>query len=133
MQKDVDIIGRGWTFPPRIGPQGAIALTNDNNELSQAIQIILSTPLGSRVMRPTFGCRLQELVFAPNNSNTHGLVIYYVKEALTKWEPRIQALKVDAWADTEEPNKLVTSIEYQVIATNNVYNLVYPFYLQKSP
>jgi len=35
--------------------------------------------------------------------------------------------------DRSQPNKLDTNIEYQVIATNNVYNLVYPFYLQKSP
>ena len=58
------LIGRGWAFPPKIGPHGGLALTNEQTELDQAIQIILSTTPGQRVMRPEFGCRLQELVFA---------------------------------------------------------------------
>ena len=62
------LIGRGWSFPPEIGAQGGIALTNERSELRQSVEIILSTSPGQRVMRPTFGCRLQELVFAPNNS-----------------------------------------------------------------
>src|SRR5688572_12555892 len=107
MQKDVDIIGRGWTFPPRIGPQGAIALTNDNNELSQAIQIILSTPLGSRVMRPTFGCRLQELVFAPNNSETAAAARRFVEEAIGMWEPRIRLTKLEIGPDTNNAHCLL--------------------------
>jgi len=65
-----EIIGRGWAFPPRIGPQGGIALTHERNEIDQAIHIILSTSPGERVMRPTFGCRLHDIVFDPNNSHT---------------------------------------------------------------
>lgn len=126
-------LGVGWKFPVDLDRRKGVGMSQFEENIEESILIILGTALGERVMRPDFGCAVHDLIFAPNNSNTHGLVIYYVKEALTKWEPRIQALKVDAWADTDEPNKLVTSIEYQVIATNNVYNLVYPFYLQKSP
>ncbi|RMG06376.1 MAG: baseplate protein [Planctomycetota bacterium] len=101
--------------------------------IEESILIILGTALGERVMRPDFGCAVHDLIFAPNNSNTHGLIIYYVKEALNKWEPRIQALDVKVKTDPREPSRVETRIQYQVIATNNVYNLVYPFYLQKSP
>ncbi len=101
--------------------------------IEESILIILGTALGERVMRPDFGCAIHDLVFAPNNSNTHGLIIYYVTEALNKWEPRIQALGVDCELGPGQGNRVNVSIEYQVIATNNVYNLVYPFYLQKSP
>ncbi len=126
-------LGVGWKFPVDLDRRKGIAMSQFEENIEESILIILGTALGERVMRPDFGCAVHDLIFAPNNSNTHGLVIYHVKEALTKWEPRIQALKIDAFADLSELNKLVTSIEYQVIATNNVFNLVFPFYLQKSP
>lgn len=124
-----DIIGRGWAFPPRIGPQGTILLTHDRNELEQSIIIILTTTPGQRVMRPTFGSRLQELVFAPNNSQTASQAVRHVEEALGMWEPRIRVIKVDAYPDPKKANQLVIEIEYEVKATHDKRSLVYPFYL----
>ena len=126
-------LGVGWKFPIDLDRRKGIALSQFEENIEESILIILGTALGERIMRPDFGCAVHDLVFAPNNSNTHGLIVYYVKEALTKWEPRIQALNVRCDLNTEEPSRVNTAIEYQVIATNNVYNLVYPFYLQKSP
>lgn len=126
-------LGVGWRFPVDLDRRKGLAMSAYEENIEESILIILGTALGERVMRPDFGCAAHDLVFAPNNANTHGLMVYYVKEALTKWEPRIQALKVVARADKDELARLDVSIEYQVIATNNVFNLVYPFYLQKSP
>ena len=126
-------LGVGWKFPVDLDRRRGIAMSQFEENIEESILVILGTALGERLMRPDFGCAVHDLVFAPNNSNTHGLVIYYVTEALNKWEPRIQALKVDCDVDPTALNKVDTKIEYQVIATNNVYNLVYPFYLQKSP
>ena len=127
-------LGRGWSLPliPGEGDR-ALPWAEGGDKVQQSIYIILDTEPGERVMRPDFGCAAHDLIFAPNNSNTHGLIVHYVKEALTKWEPRIQELEVHAGTDPEELNRLDVGIQYQVIATNNVYNLVYPFYLQKSP
>ena len=69
------IIGRGWHFPPVLDERGTVALTGDENEIEQAIQIIMNTAPGQRVMRPEFGSRIHELVFAPNNATTAGLAI----------------------------------------------------------
>jgi uncharacterized protein len=124
-----DIVGRGWTFPPKIDPQGRISLTNEENELDQAIQIILTTSLGQRVMRPNFGCRLQELVFAPNNSQTAAQARRYVEEALGMWEPRIRLVTVDVGPDPENGGRLLIQIEYEVKATYDKRSLVHPFYL----
>ena len=124
-----DIIGRGWAFPPRIGPQGTILLTHDRNEIEQAIFIILTTTPGQRVMRPTFGSRLQELVFSPNNGQTAAQAIRHVEEALGMWEPRIRLIKVDAYPDRLKANQLVIEIEFEVKATHDRRSLVYPFYL----
>ncbi len=124
-----DIVGRGWVFPPQIGAQGGIALTHERSEIDQAIYIILSTSPGERVMRPTFGCRLHELVFAPNNSHTAARARRYVEEALGMWEPRIRVIQVDVQQDAEADNTLVIGIRYEIKATHDQRSLVYPFYL----
>jgi phage baseplate assembly protein W len=126
-------LGVGWKFPIDVDRRKGIAMSQFEENIEESILIILGTALGERVMRPDFGCGIHDLIFAPNNSNTHGLIIYHVKEALMKWEPRIQALTVDADVDERELSKVYVKVEYQVIATNNVYNIVYPFFMQKSP
>ena len=124
-----EIVGRGWAFPPRIGAQGGIALTQERSELEQAIHIILTTSPGERVMRPTFGCRLQDIVFDPNNSHTAARARRYVEEALGMWEPRINVMRVDVHPDTDEANCLIIEIHYEIKATHDQRSLVYPFYL----
>jgi phage baseplate assembly protein W len=126
-------LGVGWKFPIDVDRRKGIGMSQFEENIEESILIILGTALGERVMRPDFGCAIHDLIFAPNNSNTHGLIIYHVKEALMKWEPRIQNITVDVETDPDALSRIYVKVEYQVIATNNVYNLVYPFYLQKSP
>jgi hypothetical protein len=123
------IIGRGWSFPPILDERGTVALTGDDEEIEQSIFLILSTALGQRVMRPEFGCRIHELVFAPNNATTAGLATRYVREALGQWEPRIDLKKVDVAPDPNDHARLIISIEYRILASHNNRSLVYPFYL----
>lgn len=129
MHNGNDIVGRGWAFPPKIGPQGGLALTTDRNEVRQAIEIILRTAPGQRVMRPTFGCRLHELIFAPNNTHTAALARRYVEEALGMWEPRINVISVETRPDSDNAACLLIEIEYEIKATHDRRSLVHPFYL----
>ncbi|MGD2077230.1 MAG: GPW/gp25 family protein [Chloroflexota bacterium] len=124
-----DIVGSGWAFPPKIDAQGGLALTEGYTELDQAILIILSTTPGQRVMRPTFGCRLHELVFAPNDSHTAARARRYVEEALGMWEPRIRVTEVHVGPDPNAANCLLIELEYEVKATHDKRSLVHPFYL----
>lgn len=124
-----DIIGRGWAFPPGIDAQGGLALTSDYSELEQAIIIILTTSPGQRVMRPSFGCRLHELIFAPNNSQTAARARRFVELALARWEPRIRVVEIETGPDPDSANRLMIHIEYEVKVTHDVRSLVYPFYL----
>ena len=128
---DETIIGRGWAFPPRVNARGMMALTNEKSEIEQAIIIILSTPIGTRVMRPTFGSHLHELTFAPNNIQTIARARRYVEEALGMWEPRIRVKSVQVVIDPEkeERNCLLIQIGYEINATHDSRSLVYPFYL----
>jgi len=125
-----EIVGYGWAFPPRIGRHG-IVLANEEDEINQAIEIILSTSPGERVMRPTFGCRLDDLVFAPNNSQTAAQARRRVEEALGMWEPRINVIRVDTRPDPQAQgeSRLLIEIEYEIKATRDRRSLVYPFYL----
>ena len=106
-----------------------MALTNERNELQQSIQVILSTSPGQRVMRPRFGCKIQELVFAPNNSHTTAQVRRYVEEALGMWEPRINLIHVDVKPDPQADSALLIEVSYEEKTTRDRRSLVYPFYL----
>ncbi|MCA9972372.1 MAG: GPW/gp25 family protein [Anaerolineales bacterium] len=124
-----DIIGQGWAFPPGIDIRGGIALARGDAEVEQAMRIVLLTAKGQRVMRPDFGSRLHELVFAPNNSHTTAQARRFVEEALGMWEPRINVREVTARPDPEYDNALLIEISYEVKATLDKRTLVFPFYL----
>jgi phage baseplate assembly protein W len=126
---NTDIIGRGLNFPVRVDILGNIVLSEGEKEIEQAIFIILNTPLGQRVMRPHFGSRLNELVFAPNNAQTHAQAKRFIEDALGMWEPRIYVDHVQVWPDEDEPTVLKIQIDYRVKATHDPRSLVFPFYL----
>jgi uncharacterized protein len=124
-----EFIGQGLYFPLRVNSHGGLALTNGENELEQSIRVILETSPGERVMRPEFGCRVWELLFAPRHATTIALLIEYVEEALARWEPRIDVTGVDV---IEEPNydgALLVNIRYTIKNTHDQRSIVYPFYI----
>ena len=64
--------------------------------LRQSILDILTTPLGSRVMRRDYGSRLFELVDAPLNRRTLLELYAATAEAIARWEPRFRLTRVQA-------------------------------------
>lgn len=64
--------------------------------LRQSIRDILTTPLGSRVMRRNYGSRLFDLIDAPLNAVTLVEIYAATAEALVRWEPRLQIDRVQA-------------------------------------
>jgi uncharacterized protein len=123
-----DFLGKGWKFPVHQDERQQIAISYGEESIRDSIWIILATAPGERVMRPDFGCGLHHLVFAVNEAATLGQVKKKVREALVKWEPRIDVTDVD----TEVRGRgevLLINVHYRVRSTNNFFNLVYPFYL----
>ena len=123
-----DFLGTGWEFPVGVDARGRIALVRRERDVEEAMMMILLTPVGQRVMRPDFGCRIHELVFASNDASTEGLAVYYVEEALARWEPRITLREVTADADPSNPERLLIHIEYEIKASYDRRTLVFPFY-----
>jgi hypothetical protein len=124
-------LGAGWAFPVCLEADGRIEMVAFEEDIAQAIKIILSTNPGERVMRPDFGAGLNSFVFEPVNQITIQLVKTRVEESLIDWEPRIDVLAVKVDTDPVLRNRLSIDLSYRVRATNAVRNLVYPFYLQE--
>lgn len=129
MQKP--FLGVGWGFPFALSPSGETAIAEYEESVRQSVWIILSTSKGERLMRPDFGCGIYDLVFEVNSVSTAGRVTQAVQEALLMLEPRINVLDVQVQAQGDGEILEIT-VEYEVQATNNVFNLVYPFYLDRS-
>lgn len=127
--QDRAFLGVGWAFPVEPDPSGEAALAAYEDDVRQAIVIILGTDPGERVMRPDFGAGLKALVFEPIGSGTAALARHRVEEALVRWEPRIDVLDVRVTVDGPAGNRLLIEIDYRIRSTNTFYNLVYPFYL----
>lgn len=123
-------LGRGWKFPVALSATGKLFTSEYEQDVREAIWIIISTSKGERAMQPTFGCDIHDFVFATLSVATLGLIESSVREALIEWEPRIEINEIRVEPDPKEPSKLYVDIHYRVRTTNNEFNLVYPFYLR---
>jgi uncharacterized protein len=124
-----EFIGRGWGFPLRTDATGGIALVSREREIEEAIRIILGTSPGERPMRPDFGCRISEYVFAPADSATATALTAEVIASLKLWEPRIEVQDVTVSFDARDRALLYIDIRYVIRRTNDRRNLVFPFYV----
>ena len=125
-------LGRGWSFPVRLDEkEGTVRLSEYERDVQESIWIILSTAKGERLMRPDFGCGIQDLVFEVVNTTTLAAIETSVKEALATFEPRIDVTKVSAISNGGLDGQLRISIDYLIRGTNNQLNLVYPFYIKE--
>jgi phage baseplate assembly protein W len=127
-----DLIGRGWSFPVRIGADRHLPMEGGLEKIKQSIWLILSTAPGERQMMPEFGCGIHDLLFEPNTANNlRGQTARRVTEALARWESRIEVLDVQVETTPEQRNYLRIRIEFRVRSTNRSSNLVYPFYINE--
>jgi uncharacterized protein len=124
-----NLVGAGIAFPLRVDSRGGLALSRSNDDVDEAIRLIVGTAQGERPMRPEFGCGIHDYVFESIDSYTLGRIDYEIRLALDRWEPRIDLVDIDF--DTSEAGlgRLVIEITYSLRATSHVRNLVYPFYL----
>jgi phage baseplate assembly protein W len=113
----------------RTDPTGAIALVSHDQELEEAMRVVLATAPGERPMRPEFGCGVHDYVFAPADAATAGLIAYEVRASLLRWEPRIDVTDVDVMPDPDDATTMLIDIRYTIKDTNDPRNLVFPFYV----
>lgn len=87
---------------------------NDGTRLSgiehlrQSLRDILTTPIGTRVMRRDYGSKLPRLVDAPMNRATLMDIYAATAEAIRRWETRFQLVQVVA--SSAEPGRVVLDL-----------------------
>ena len=115
----------------QVSRTGGIEMVAEHASVRQAILLLLTTTPGERLMRPDYGCDLHRLVFAPNDATTHDLAIHYVRQALQRWEPRIDILRLDANCSEGDPGRMDILLEYRMRRTLHRDTLVMPVNLTR--
>ena len=126
-----EFLGAGWKFPLQVNPTGGIARARYEQRVEESIYLILSTAKGERVMMRDFGCGIHDRVFAPHDSVVQTTVVSEVREALVRFEPRIDVLDITAESAADRPNLLLIRIDYRIRANQALGNLTYPFYINE--
>lgn len=123
-------LGQGWKFPIEVDKAtGRIKQTDSEDDIAEAIRIIIWTAKGERVMRPDYGSGIEQYLFQSNDDTTLRLIEAEVDEAIRMWEPRVHEVQVQVERDVQQEEKLLIHVQYEVRTTNNLFNQVYPFYL----
>ncbi len=125
-----EFLGKGWKFPIEVDPAtGRIRQSEYEDDIAEAIRIIIWTAKGERLMRPDFGCGIDQYLFESSDDTTLRLIEGEVEEAIRNWEPRVHKVEVHVERDPQHEERLLIHVQYEVRSTNNLYNEVYPFYL----
>ena len=126
-------LGKGWSFPPTFNQHTAtVEMVSYEENISQSLQILLSTSPGERTMHPDFGCELSQFFF---EEITQGLITSMkdrIADAILDREPRIEVNDIDITESEEPVGLLLISIDYTIRTTNSRFNLVYPFYINEA-
>lgn len=123
-----EFVGAGWAFPLSVDQTGGFELVTDEREVEQAIRLILGTAYGERPMRPDFGCKIHDFVFAEASATTAGLIAAEVRASLVRWEPRVDIDDVQVSVDASDHSLMYIDIQYHIRDRNDPRNLVFPFY-----
>ncbi|HEY0953885.1 MAG TPA: GPW/gp25 family protein [Roseateles sp.] len=111
------LYGQGMAFPPRVQPDGSIAWSSGEDNVREAIRIVLMTEPGERLYLPSFGAGLGRFLFEPNVASTHTLIAERIQGALQAWEPRVRVESVDVLADPADPQAAIATLSYRLVAT----------------
>lgn len=125
-----DYLGTGWSFPPRFDRESGAAMVSGADDVEESLRILISTRLGERVMLPLYGTPLdpfQSMSFTNLNN-----VKSQVREALIRFEPRVEVVSVDIEArEGGLDGEMRIMVTYDIPSVNNRANMVIPFYLKE--
>ena len=125
-----EFLGRGLKFPLQVDPRtGMLAMSDQEEDIREAIGIILNTVQGERVMRPDFGSNIIDYVFSPSSGPVRESLAHEVWQQLLYQEPRIVDVQVECGESDRMTGAILVKVSYTVRSTNNRYNQVYPFYV----
>lgn len=125
-------LGKGWKFPIQVDEAtGRVKMVEHEDDIAEAIRIIIWTSKGERIMRQDFGSGVDRFLFEGAGDMTLYKLAAEVEDAILVWEPRVHQVKVDVTRDPKHAERLNIHVSYKVRTTNNLFNQVYPFYLHE--
>jgi uncharacterized protein len=117
MRDDGALLGRGIGFPPRIGTDGRLSWSAGEDNVRDAIRVIVSTDRNERLRTSEFGAGLGRFLFEPNTVATRAQIAERIERALAAWEPRIAVDAVDVEEDPGDTEAAIATIRYRLVAT----------------
>jgi uncharacterized protein len=130
---DEQFLGKGWGFPVSFGNQGrTVAMAQAEEDIRQSLAILLSTSVGERVLRPTFGWKRDALMFEPLSTSFGSYLAREIETAILFFESRIELNRVNFEAPPGQAGLVLIKLDYTVRTTNTRTNLVYPFYVDQA-
>ena len=131
MEQD-DFLGKGWSFPPTFDLiERSVTMVEDEVDIQQSLDVLLSTSLGERVLRSDFGCGINTMPFENITTTLLTKMERIIEKAILKYEPRIQLDAVFFTKTNAVEGVLYIQIEYTIRSTNSRLNYVYPFYIKE--
>src|SRR4051812_27380812 len=122
-------LGTGWGFPPTFSTRAsAVGMLSNEEDIKSSLEILLTTRQGERVMRPDYGCDLDELVFEPLTTTFKTYITDLITTAILYYEPRIDVNTIELDDTGEIEGRILIKVDYTVRATNSRFNFVFPFY-----
>lgn len=136
MTNEDSFLGIGWSFPPAfVRESGSVEMVQEEEDIRQSLEILLSTSIGERVMQPLYGCNLRDYQFESVSNTFIGFLVDLVERAILFFEPRILVENISI-TEPEDihlfEGKLLISVDYVIAGTNSRYNYVYDFYLREA-
>lgn len=124
-------LGVGLKFPIQVDKNtGRMKTSSYEEDIKEAIRIILSTRKGERIRNREFGCGIHEYMFSTLDFTTISAIKHEVELSLVLWEPRIKDIAVAVDTGSKE-GVIRIEISYVVRSTNSPFNLVFPFYINE--
>jgi phage baseplate assembly protein W len=128
-ETDKKFLGIGWGFPPEFNRHlKEVKMVSEDEDIHESLRILLSTRLGERLMHPTYGCGLHEMVFENLNESTITEIKDRVQRAILFFEPRIDVDGIFVESEDWLNGELRILLNYTIRTTNARSNMVYPFY-----
>jgi len=127
-------LGTGWAFPVAFDktPECSVRMVSEVEDIEQSLTLLLSTRPGERVMRPDYGCNLEDMLFEPVSTS----LITYIKDLISKavlyYEPRVNLRDVFIRTDAVVEGRVLIELDLVIRSSNSRFSYVYDYYKREA-
>lgn len=122
-----DYLGTALKYPIQISELGRVRISSGIDVVKEGILQLLNTPVGTRFFNPDYGCRIHELLFEPSDEVLTNMLEFFITDAIEDWEKRVLVEAVQTTLVAEE-YRVECFIQLRLLASNEPFDLIYPFY-----